>query len=213
MTCWTAIVPLKSLPHAKLRLRGATRDARDHAQLVRAMRADTLAAIAETPGVARVLIVIDRPDGDYPNAFVQSQPGLNAAVAEAAGYAGSRWPGDGIVTIVGDLPALRAADLAAILTTAADHDRSVVADAAGTGTTLLAAAPGIPVRPMFGTGSAARHRASGAVNLAASQGLRTDVDTASELHRALQIGVGEHTAAWLNGTSVTVPDSAVVDCR
>jgi 2-phospho-L-lactate/phosphoenolpyruvate guanylyltransferase len=213
MTCWTAIVPLKSLPRAKVRLRSATRDASDHAHLVRAMRADTLAAIAGTPGVARVLVVVDRPDADHPDALVQSRPGLNAAVAEAARHVASRWPGDATLAIVADLPATRPADVAAALTAAASHDRAFVADAAGTGTTLLAAAPGVSLRPMFGPGSAARHRASGAVNLPVAPGLRTDVDTARELHRAVRIGVGEHTTAWLNATRSIVPESAVVDCR
>jgi 2-phospho-L-lactate guanylyltransferase len=203
---WTVVLPVKALPAAKSRLLPAAADAGAHARLVEALRSDTLSAARATDGVARVLIVTDQPiaaigpdgpDGsDRPRVLVQSRPGLNAALTEAAEYIAANWPADGICTLVGDLPALRPADLALALGTAATHDRSFVPDAAGTGTTLLAVRPGTPLRPAFGPDSAARHAAD-AVPLDAAAGLRCDVDTAADLRAAAGLGVGPATAAAL----------------
>ncbi len=74
--------------------------------------------------------------------------------------------------------------------------RVFVADAAGTGTVLLAAAPGAPLEPCFGPGSAAAHAASGAVELTGDwPSLRRDVDTAADLADANTLGVGPRTLA------------------
>ena len=70
-------------------------------------------------------------------------------------------------------------------------------DADGTGTTLLATAPGSPVRPRYGPGSARAHRAAGAVELVGDwPSLRHDVDTAADLLAAASLGLGPATSAW-----------------
>jgi 2-phospho-L-lactate guanylyltransferase len=156
-----------------------------------------------------VLVVVDRPDAAPAGVevLVQRAPGLNAALAEAAGHAAAEWPADGVAALVGDLPALRPDELAAALAAAAGHPRGFVPDAAGTGTTLLAAGPGTPLAPAFGSGSAARHRAV-AVELAAGRGLRHDVDTGADLLAAADPGaevtLGPCTAAVLARSGVTV---------
>ena len=188
---WTVLVPVKALPAAKGRLVGATPDPQAHARLVAAIRADTVAAARGAPAVSRVVLVSDSPaEGEL--VFVQRTPGLNAALAEAAADAAARWPDDGVAALVGDLPALRPADLEAALRAAVG--RAFVRDAAGTGTTLLAATSGVALRPAFGPGSAGRHGAD-ATELDAAPGLRCDVDTSSDLQAALVLGVGPHTAA------------------
>jgi len=189
---WTVLLPVKTTPVAKTRLLPASSDPVAHARLVDAVRADTLAAARAADGVARVLIVTDV--AGLPDAFVQTRPGLNAALAEAAEHAARTWPEDGVAALVGDLPALRPAELSAALAAAAGQPRSFVPDAAGTGTTLLAALPGTPLQPAFGPGSGARHRAS-ATALDAGPGLRQDVDTAADLQAAAGIGLGAATAA------------------
>jgi 2-phospho-L-lactate guanylyltransferase len=74
--------------------------------------------------------------------------------------------------------------------------RAFVADATGAGTVLLAAPPGALLEPCFGTGSAAAHAASGAVELVGGwPSLRHDVDTPDDLAGAFVLGVGAHTAA------------------
>jgi 2-phospho-L-lactate guanylyltransferase len=198
---WTVLVPVKSLPEAKSRLAGASADADAHRRLVRAIRADTLAAVRPAAGVARLVLVLDRPgpaigaDGSELT-YVQSVPGLNAALSEAAANTLTRWPDDAIAALVGDLPALRPEELADALARAARLRRAFVADAAGTGTTLLTATPGNPLAPRFGVGSAARH-ASGATALEAGPGLRCDVDTDEDLRAAMALGMGPHTAGVL----------------
>ena len=106
-----------------------------------------------------------------------------------------------------DLPALRPAELGAALAAAEDFPRSFVADAQGTGTTLLTAR-GTPLRPRFGPGSAAAHEADGAQRLAGDwPGLTRDVDTDDDLRVAQRFGVGPATAALLR-SPVTGPPGA-----
>lgn len=202
------VIPAKALPDAKSRLQPATTGDTEHRRLVEAIRADTLAAARAADGVARVLVVADRPGEAVDTEFlVQSAPGLNAALDEAAAHAQHSWPEDGVAALVGDLPALQPGELAAALATAAAHPRSFVADAAGTGTTLLAARPGTVLNPRFGVGSAARHAAE-AVRLGAGAGLRHDVDTAEDLRAVAELTLGPATAAVLAAQGVTASSTS-----
>lgn len=187
MLGWTLLVPVKPLPRGKSRLQAATADAAEHARLVTAIRRDTLRAAEAAAGVHRVVVI--------------DQPGLNRALRAAADEARRHFPDDGIAALVADLPALRPAELDDALAAAlAVGGRGFCADADGTGTTLLVAAPGADLRPGFGAGSAARHRRSGARALLGRwPGLRRDVDTPADLRQALEIGVGAHTGAALAG--------------
>jgi 2-phospho-L-lactate/phosphoenolpyruvate guanylyltransferase len=117
-----------------------------------------------------------------------------------------------VAAITADLPALRPHELAAALRAAAgtagagpaeagigevgDGGRSFVADATGSGTTLLAALPGAGLDPRFGGDSARAHDATGAVRLDGDwPSLRHDVDTLTDLIAAARLGLGPHTAA------------------
>jgi len=126
----------------------------------------------------------------------QPRDGLNAALRHGAAYAGARWPGSGTAALSADLPALRPAELDRALRAAAAWPAAFVADAAGDGTTLYAAAPGAAFRPAFGLASRARHAAGGAVELGLDgiPGLRRDVDTPSDLRGAVTLGLGPHSA-------------------
>jgi len=197
---WTVVIPAKALPEAKSRLLPASADEAAHRRLVEAIRTDTAAAASAADGVARVLVVSDRPAGE--GVLVQSAPGLNAALVEAAEFAARHWPEDGVAALVGDLPALRAGELADALSCAASYPRTHVPDAAGTGTTLLTALPGVVLAPAFGAGSAARH-AAGSVSLHGGAGLRHDVDTAADLRAAAGLGVGASTSALLAASGVS----------
>jgi 2-phospho-L-lactate guanylyltransferase len=200
------LIPTKSLPEAKSRLAGATADGAAHRRLVLAIRADTVAAARAAVGVARLVIVTDAPAEAGPDlTFMQSAPGLNAALAEAAADATTRWPHEGIAALLGDLPALRESELAAALAQASVVRRGFVPDAAGTGTTLLTVQPGGPLAPAFGPGSAARHGAE-AERLDAGPGLRQDVDTHEDLAVAADLGLGPATSAVLGAPN---PSAAV----
>ncbi len=204
---WTVLIPAKALPAAKSRLLPASVDLAAHRRLVRAIRADTVTAARAASGVARIVIVVDRTDDEPPVAgvadgeprvsvLVQSGVGLDEAVREGAEHANRMWPEDGVAALVGDLPALRAEELSAVLIAAETLGTGMVPDASGTGTTLLTATPGERLRPAFGIGSARRHGADAAM-ISAGPGLRHDVDTAADLRDAAELGLGESTSAVL----------------
>ena len=191
------MVPVKALPSAKSRLAVAVPDPGQHAALVLAIRADTLAAARRTASVARIVVVADAGGVDAPDALeviLQTEPGLNAGLRAGAEYAGQRWPHDGVAAMVADLPALQPEELDAALAGAAKVPAAFVADATGAGTTLLTASAGTALAPAFGPGSAARH-ARRAHPVVGGPGLRQDVDTEADLFRALDIGAGPLTRA------------------
>lgn len=198
MHTWSVVVPAKRLALAKTRLRPVTSGAPEpHAALVLALLADTVAATLACPVVDTVLVVTDDPAAAAEvtrlgAGTVADEPddGLNAALEHGARSAG----GSAVAALSSDLPALRPAELAAALTAAGGAPRCFVADAHGTGTTLLTAL-GTPLRPAFGPASAAAHRAGGAVELDGDwPGLVRDVDTEADLHAAMNLGVGPRTA-------------------
>lgn len=200
VTGWGVVVPVKLLALAKTRLQ-AYGDA-GRAELALAFAADVVAAAVRAATVDRVLVVSDDPRAaGLARTGVQVVPdepsaGLNPALAHGAGLLGRS--GRGVAALSADLPALRADDLAAALGAAqALGGRAYVPDAAGTGTTLLAAAPGTDLAPAFGPASRARHRAQGAAELDGAPSLRRDVDTPADLEQARALGVGPVTAAVL----------------
>jgi 2-phospho-L-lactate guanylyltransferase len=125
--------------------------------------------------------------------------GLNPALAHGVELLRAGSPQLGVATLSADLPALRAADLAAALADVPAGRRAFVADVDRTGTTLLAAGPGAELLPAYGPGSRATHLASGAVELEAAESLRRDVDTPDDLAAAVLLGVGPHTREALKG--------------
>jgi 2-phospho-L-lactate guanylyltransferase len=201
---WSVVVPVKRLEDAKTRLR-ATLPGVDHDALVLAMALDTVRAALACPPVRQVLVVTDdvvaaAALGRLGAVCVPDAPdaGLNPALAYGATEALRRVPGSGVAVLGADLPALRPAELAAALAAAGAAGRAFVADAPGTGTTLLAAAPGMALRPAYGPDSAAAHAASGAVPLDGDwPSLRRDVDTADDLAVARGLTVGPRSTALL----------------
>ncbi|MCT7353958.1 2-phospho-L-lactate guanylyltransferase [Streptomyces sp. 15-116A] len=200
---WTLVVPLKPLAQAKSRL-SDTADDGLRPGLALAFAKDTVSAALACPAVRDVVVVTDdalaaRELAAQGAAVIPDEPrdGLNAALAHAAAEVRARGPARDVAALNADLPALRPGELAVVLDEAAAFPRAFLADAAGTGTTLLTAADGTRLRPLFGPDSRSRHRASGAVELLvdAVDSVRQDVDTGADLRAALALGVGPHTAA------------------
>ena len=198
---WVVVVPVKPAADGKTRLAGVL-SASARERLVRAMALDTIAAAVATADVVRVVVVtadvplrtslatsvdlVDEPGG-----------GLNAAIRAGIDRASD---GDAAVAVLlGDLPALRPDDLADALEMASVHERAFVADVDGTGTTLLAALPGVALDPQFGSGSAAAHELAGLVRLAvvATSTVRRDVDVPDDLAEVARLGVGPATHSVL----------------
>ncbi|MFE2053202.1 2-phospho-L-lactate guanylyltransferase [Streptomyces sp. NPDC059459] len=200
---WTLVVPVKPLARAKSRLSDTAHDG-VRPGLALAFAQDTVAAALACPAVADVAVVTDdaragRALAKLGAGVVPDEPGggLNAALAHGAAFVRSAHPTSPVAALNADLPALRPAELTRVLTAAAQFPRAFLPDAAGIGTTLLAAAPGRELAPAFGTDSRARHRASGAAELRLDSvdSVRQDVDTGDDLRTALVLGVGPRTAA------------------
>ena len=194
---WGLVVPVKRLALAKSRLSSYGDAARQDLALAFAL--DVVAAALGTRCIREVVVVTDDPRAadavrragaqvvaDTPDA------GLNPALEHGATRL---TPGLGTATLSADLPAVRATDLEAALAAVPQDGRGFVVDTAGTGTTLLAAAPGLPLAAAYGPGSRRVHQVSGAVELPGAEGLRLDVDTPEDLAAAVRLGVGPATAA------------------
>ncbi|MBC7442458.1 MAG: 2-phospho-L-lactate guanylyltransferase [Ramlibacter sp.] len=219
---WVAIVPVKGNPGAKSRLG----ERPDRAGLADAFALDTVAALLAARGVDRVLVVTgdgelagrlaelgadivrevrapatDPGVGAAPPGPVRPADPLNAAIRQGLSVARATFPQANLAVLTGDLPALTPADVERTLHLAAAHGRSLVPDAAGTGTTTLLALAGIPIEPRFGVGSRAAHEAAGHVPLAlpASVSIQYDVDTAVDLAVAQHLGLGPHTRRLVDG--------------
>jgi len=190
---WSLLVPLKSLPRAKTRLRGAVAGV-GHDRLVLALALSTVRAAQRAAGVDEVVVVTGdarlRRELALPGVRLADDPAdpadpLNAAIRQAAADLG---PDRAVAVLTGDVPALRPAELAEALALA-DVQRCFVPDRPGSGTVLLAAPAGLPLGPHFGPGSAAAHARSGAKRLdGAWPSLRCDVDTAADLAEAVRLG-------------------------
>lgn len=189
------LVPVKDGRAAKSRL--GVGDDVQRAQLMSAFARDALTAACAVPR-ARVFVVGEQ------TALAEVVAGLDVTVLpdegegqlnRALARAALRLDRRDLATaaLLADLPCLRPEDLAAALSDGGD--RHFVADAAGTGTTLLVAPAGSDLDPHFGVGSAAAHLASGARPVTATvASLRLDVDTTDDLEAALRFGVGVNTA-------------------
>ena len=194
------LVPVKTLSLAKSRLSVAGDLHRE--PLMRAFALDAIAAATRSPAVAQVHVVTDDPGFDVEGVLRIPDEGdgdLNRALHHASLRVRLLDPDLAVAAMCADLPSLRTEDLTDALS-AGLTSRWFVADAAGTGTTLLAAGPGVELEPHFGEGSARRHEESGAAPVRAElTSLRLDVDTEDDLAAARELGVGEHTSLTVGG--------------
>lgn len=197
---WSIVVPVKRLAEAKTRLAPLGDDVRR--QLALAFAQDVVLAVLTCAPVRAVLVVTDDPVVGAAlaalGAVVVPEPadqGLNPALVHGAALmSGAR---RGVAALVADLPALRSDELAAVLGQVGAGESAFVPDLAGAGTTLLAAGPERVLAPSYGPQSRRQHRAAGALELPAPDGLRLDVDTPADLAAAERLGVGPFTAEVL----------------
>ena len=208
---WVVVTAVKRPDAAKSRLAlpGEVRR-----RLETAMAMDTLAAFLACTPVTEVVVVTSDQGIAAESAAAGAHPvlegrdsGLNDALIAGVDVA-RRLGRRAVALATADLPALRAAEVAAALREAAGLGQAYVSDAEGTGTTMLCASARSPARPRFGHGSAAAHATAGARHLGSADagllpGLRRDVDTVEQLREASVLGVGPRTAAVL--ASLRVP--------
>ncbi|WP_029150335.1 2-phospho-L-lactate guanylyltransferase [Microbacterium indicum] len=196
---WSIVVPVKATATGKSRLDGAPVD---HSSLALAIALDTVQAAAAAKRVDEVVVVssdaqvqagVEGIDG----ARCIPDPGMGLNGAVRVGL--ERAANDARAALLGDVPALDPSDLDAALDLAERSERSVVVDAEGSGSTLVAwRAPGT-FEPHFGPDSAALHRGSGFAPLEVPQGstVRRDVDTLEQLQAAAALGLGPRTTSLL----------------
>ena len=196
------LVPVKTLTLAKSRLGVAQHDRRE--PLMRAFALDAISAATLCTAVAQVYVVTDEPGFEVEGAVRVPDEGdgdLNRALHHASVRVRLLDASLGVAAMCADLPCLDPDDLATALG-AGLTPRWFVADAGGSGTTLLAAGPGTGLDPHFGHESARRHEESGATPVHAEvHTLRMDVDTENDLGGAQELGVGVHTARALGADS------------
>lgn len=169
-----AILPVKSFGTAKQRLGDLiAQDARS--ELMRAMLADVLDALAGVPELDAVLVVTANPlaaalEGDQRVQVLHDDREEGQSAAAAIGVDHAREGGfDRALMVPGDAPLLDPAELSALL--ARPEPLVIVPDRHGTGTNGLLMRPVDAFAPAFGAGSLARHEAS-----ARATGLRFAVD-------------------------------------
>lgn len=230
-----AVVALKPAAQAKSRLRELPVPLRE--RLARAMAVDTLRALADAGAALVVVGADDEMPGmlrrDRVVATLEPEPvpsGMNAALEAGAGVLRSAGI-DPVLACVGDLPALTADSIAALLDhfSRLDHAdrpdqvggagstdgvrsrRAFVPDRSGVGTTILIATDG-ELEPRFQNESAASHRSSGAVPIALDgyPELRSDVDTSADLATVIKLGVGARTAQLVDQQRGRVADYTAV---
>jgi 2-phospho-L-lactate guanylyltransferase len=125
--------------------------------------------------------------------------GLNASLRYAAGVAAARDSSYGIASLVADVAAVSVDQLTRALDAAAAAGTAFVPDAAGRGTTLVAARQWGSFLPEYGLHSRRRHREAGFVELDLDDvtGLRLDVDTLADLAALKALGPGPMTSTLL----------------
>lgn len=199
---YAVLVPVKPPAVGKSRLAGLVGGAARR-RLAEAFAQDTVLACLRASTVDQVLVVTD----DAQFSEVLSALGcfsipdgvsgdLNGTLRQAAAEARRRWPELVPAAICADLPALRTADLDAVLSDRDGSRPSFVPDAAGIGTTLYVGG-GDEFDPHFGPESRTAHLAAGACELDAPASVRRDVDDPADLAHAVALGVGPSTTLAL----------------
>ncbi len=195
---FSLVVPVKTLTRAKSRLTGFTDDVRR--DLVAAFALDTVGAALACPVVRCVTVVTDEPDlaGLARSLGCTVLPDEGAGdLNRALGAAVRDLPSGPVAAMLGDLPSLLSSELEQALVSV--QDNGFVADADGTGTTLVAIRERESFRSRFGIGSRVAHLALGLTEVTLDvPTLRRDVDTAADLSIAQSLGVGPRTREVLD---------------
>lgn len=207
-----AVVAVKDLSRAKTRLTSLSPALRG--RLAALMAVTVVRALTEA--LDRVVVVTTAPgigpllhDHGLPTEILADpRAGLNAAFD--AGAVRLRADGaDLVVACMADLPALTPDSVRRTLASCTAPGRWFVSDAAGSGTTLLAAR-GTELDPRFGPDSARKHADSGATELRAPDCLRVDVDAPADLSAAATVGLLPPVAALVDDGRIGRWDTGVI---
>jgi 2-phospho-L-lactate guanylyltransferase len=205
-----ALIPVKELGEAKLRLAG-TLDREARAELVLAMLTDVLTACREC-GCFDVVAVISRDHevnwharehGAKPLAEPATLSGLNEGLTFGQRYLARRVAVDELVILPADVPLVRAGDVRSVVDAlAGGAPRVVIVRARDGGTNALALRPPEAIAMRFGSESADAHlETARAARIEAieveNERLAFDVDSDDDVAALATLPVGAATAGWL----------------
>ncbi|ARU17651.1 MAG: 2-phospho-L-lactate guanylyltransferase [Croceicoccus sp.] len=175
---WTALVPIRTGPAGKSRLKGVL-DADARGRLALDMARHVIDVLAQCPGIDRI-VVLSNEAFDHPAAVWAKDggQGLNAEIsAFRNGFGASP-----LLVIHADLPLLARDDVDALLDAATRHGAALATDRLGQGTNALALADGRSFSFQFGQGSRILHcGADVAMPVLQRTGLSADLDTPADL--------------------------------
>ncbi len=186
-----AIVPVKRMPQAKQRLAAAV-GSKTRRTLVETMLADVLAALRQTPGIDRVLVVTRDHDiawaAEQGGARAVSEPDgadMNAAIAFGCAQA-ERLGAARALVVPGDVPLATPEEFSRVLEAHRQRTVVLVPSHDGDGTNALVAPLPLAFQPAYGPGSFARHRALAAAAdmpavIVSAEGLARDIDVPADL--------------------------------
>ena len=199
---WVVVVPAK--PFAAAKTRCADLDPAVRHALARAMLLDVVGGLTRARRVRAVVVATTDPEVAAVALSCGAQvagttrgPDLNREVLDALTVAGEALPDTRLAVAMADLAAARPTDFDAALASAEAHPRAIVADADGTGTTLVTLTEPDDYRPYLGPDSRRRFLADGYHDLpVTAPGLRRDVDTVAHLRSLGTDRLGEATRSW-----------------
>ena len=206
-----ALIPVKELPQAKLRLAGVL-DAPARAELTLAMLTDVIAACSESGAFDTVFVLARdsevrwhaREQGATPLAEPATLDGLNDSLTFAQRYVARRLAANELIIVPADLPLLRADDVRAVADAlaAGDAGRAVIVRSRDGGTNALALRPPEALPLHFGPLSADAHAAAAVhagvplVEIALER-VAFDVDAPEDIDALASLPCGPATAGWL----------------
>lgn len=182
---WSAIIPLNLGGACKTRL-SLSLSTGERRRLVEAVAGHVVSEARSVATITRVVIVspIKPP---FPNEewIADQGRGLNAELASAAESVG----GQRVLFLHADLPFVCADDIARMIDGAEANGASIAPDHIGEGTNALAMVDSTGFMPLFGVGSQAAHRkVLPHAHIVERDGLAFDLDTQSDLERAMARG-------------------------
>ena len=184
-----AIVPVKSLVHAKSRLMGRLSPT-ERADLARDMLAHVLNALEESGAIEAVAVISPQPDelrlpeGVTP--ILQTRDGLNELLEQGRDWA-TKQGADALIVSFADLPLLLPTDIQKIVRLGQSNGTIVLApDRHNNGTNLMLLHPPGLASFSFGDKSYSRHRATSykvdaRLEVYRSPGTSLDIDTPDDL--------------------------------
>jgi len=210
-----ALIPMKELAQAKMRLAGEL-DAAQRAELALAMLTDVLVACTAS-GCFDVIAVVSndsaifdhvRELGADPLAEPATISGLNDSLSFGQRYLARTLATDEIIVLPADIPLARAEDLRTVVAAlaAGDAPRAVLVRSRDNGTNALAMRPPEAVPMRFGRDSADAHRAAAeatGVEVVEIENPRLayDIDAPEDLAELPALAVGAATRGWLEARS------------